>query len=86
MLVDARERVKLLLTSKLPDLHSLAQALIEHETLTSSDIDRVLLGEFPRATAAAAAAAARVGGEAAPLVPEASVSVSSPAAAAKDRL
>lgn len=45
MLVEARESVKALLTARLADLHALAGALIEHETLTSADIDAVLRGE-----------------------------------------
>ncbi|KAI8474800.1 MAG: peptidase family M41-domain-containing protein [Monoraphidium minutum] len=59
MLVEAREKVVRLLTEKLPDLHLLSRALLEHETLTSADIKKVLSGEAlgpPAAKLAAAAA------------------------------
>ena len=45
MLMDARTRVKQLLTERLADLHTLSRALLDHETLTSSEINRVLSGE-----------------------------------------
>jgi ATP-dependent metalloprotease len=44
MLVEARERVRTLLTDKLQDLHSLAGALLDRETLTSAEIHDVLAG------------------------------------------
>lgn len=61
MLVDARESVTALLHERQADLHSLAHALLDHETLTASDINRVLAGEslgdplVPRSTAGAPA-------------------------------
>lgn len=44
MLVEAREKVRGLLTDKLQDLHSLAGALLDKETLTASEIQAVLAG------------------------------------------
>jgi hypothetical protein len=44
MLVDARQGVMTLMTSRLPDLHALAGALLEHETLTADQIRDVLAG------------------------------------------
>jgi hypothetical protein len=45
MLVEARSTVKTLLTGRLEDLHRLAGALLEHETLTGAQIKAVLAGE-----------------------------------------
>jgi len=42
MLVGARAQVKALLTARMADLHLLAAALVEHETLTAEDIATVL--------------------------------------------
>jgi ATP-dependent metalloprotease len=44
MLVEARDRVRQLLTERLPDLHSLAGVLLDKETLTSAEIHAVLSG------------------------------------------
>jgi ATP-dependent Zn protease len=45
MLVDARARVVRLLNERLPELHALSRALLEHETLTAADIQKVVAGE-----------------------------------------
>jgi cell division protease FtsH len=45
MLMEARGTVKSLLTGRLEDLHRLAGALLEHETLTGAQIKAVLAGE-----------------------------------------
>ncbi len=45
MLQEARDGVVKLLTDKRADLHTLADALLSHETLTRTDIDKVLRGE-----------------------------------------
>eukprot|EP00197_Chlamydomonas_leiostraca_P003648 CAMPEP_0202861408 /NCGR_PEP_ID=MMETSP1391-20130828/2816_1 /ASSEMBLY_ACC=CAM_ASM_000867 /TAXON_ID=1034604 /ORGANISM="Chlamydomonas leiostraca, Strain SAG 11-49" /LENGTH=821 /DNA_ID=CAMNT_0049540795 /DNA_START=584 /DNA_END=3045 /DNA_ORIENTATION=+ len=44
MLTEARDSVRALLTARLPDLHALAGALMEHETLTSDQITSLLAG------------------------------------------
>jgi len=48
MLVEARTSVKALLTEKIKELHALADALMEYETLTQAEIEAVLRGELPR--------------------------------------
>jgi ATP-dependent metalloprotease len=45
MLVEARAKVVRLLNERLPELHTLSRALLEHETLTAADIKKVLAGE-----------------------------------------
>ncbi|GAX77639.1 hypothetical protein CEUSTIGMA_g5082.t1 [Chlamydomonas eustigma] len=45
LLVEAREDVKTLLTERMKELHSLATALIDRETLTKVEIEAVLRGE-----------------------------------------
>ncbi|KAJ9524515.1 hypothetical protein QJQ45_019587, partial [Haematococcus lacustris] len=45
MLVEARDGVRALLRSRLPELHCLAQALQERETLTAEQIREVMAGE-----------------------------------------
>ncbi len=42
---EGYQRAKSILTEKIDDLHRLAQGLLEYETLTGSDIKRVLAGE-----------------------------------------
>jgi cell division protease FtsH len=64
LLVGARERVSALLRERLADLQLLSRALMEHETLTSDDIAKVLAGErlAPRPAAAAAGGGGGGGG------------------------
>eukprot|EP00878_Enallax_costatus_P022593 GHUV01023984.1.p1 GENE.GHUV01023984.1~~GHUV01023984.1.p1 ORF type:complete len:120 (+),score=44.59 GHUV01023984.1:890-1249(+) len=45
LLVNARNQVKALLTDKLDQLHTLAGALLDYETLTKDQIKAVLAGE-----------------------------------------
>ncbi len=46
--MDAREGVKALISSRMADLHALAQALIDRETLTAEQIHTVLAtGQLP---------------------------------------
>jgi len=47
VLREAYDRVKTLLTTNQEQLHKLAAALLEHETLTAKDIEEVLDGTFP---------------------------------------
>lgn len=63
MLVEARGKVVALLNERLADLHLLSRALLEHETLTASDIKRVLAGErlAPPAASVALRGAAAAG-------------------------
>ena len=49
MCVEARARVSRLLSERIGELHTLARALLEHETLTAADIERVLKGLPPAA-------------------------------------
>ena len=49
-------------TSKEGDLHTLARALLEHETLTRDDIQQVLDGTFSKEPVAREAAEAEVEG------------------------
>uniref|UniRef100_A0A383WAE8 AAA+ ATPase domain-containing protein n=1 Tax=Tetradesmus obliquus TaxID=3088 RepID=A0A383WAE8_TETOB len=45
LLINARNQVKALLTEQLEQLHSVAAALLDHETLTAGQIKSVLAGE-----------------------------------------
>eukprot|EP00882_Tetradesmus_deserticola_P011814 GHRQ01012505.1.p1 GENE.GHRQ01012505.1~~GHRQ01012505.1.p1 ORF type:complete len:329 (+),score=195.39 GHRQ01012505.1:773-1759(+) len=45
LLISARSQVKSLLTEQLEQLHSVAAALLDHETLTAGQIKSVLAGE-----------------------------------------
>ena len=49
-------------TDREADLHTLARALLEHETLTKDDIQQVLDGTFSRVPVAREAAEAEVEG------------------------
>jgi cell division protease FtsH len=42
---EGYETAKRILTEKVDDLHSLAQGLLEYETLTGADIRKVIAGE-----------------------------------------
>jgi ATP-dependent metalloprotease len=45
VLTEAREGVKRLLSERLPELHAVAGALLDRETLTADDLDAVIRGE-----------------------------------------
>jgi len=71
------ERTRRILTERLDTLHAMAAALIEHETLSSEQIDDIMAGRAPRAAAprdpdrdgAAPARPSPVGGAIGPAVP-----------------
>lgn len=48
---DAEDRARSILTSKKDELHKLAHALVEHETLDSDEVKRVIKGEPIRSVA-----------------------------------
>ncbi|KAL3155675.1 hypothetical protein ABBQ32_012702 [Trebouxia sp. C0010 RCD-2024] len=62
MLREAYKRVTTLLTEREGELHTLARALLEHETLTRGDIQQVLDGTFTKVPVAREAAEAEVEG------------------------
>lgn len=62
MLREAYSRVTTLLTDREADLHTLARALLEHETLTRDEIQQVLDGTFSKVPVAREAAEAEVEG------------------------
>lgn len=62
MLREAYSRVTSLLTDREADLHTLARALLEHETLTKDEIQQVLDGTFSKVPVAREAAEAEVEG------------------------
>lgn len=59
---EARDRVAALLRSRERDLHRLAGALLEHETLTGEDVAAVLDGSFSKAPPVSGGGSGSVGG------------------------
>ena len=59
---EARDRVAALLKARERDLHRLAGALLEHETLTGEDVAAVLDGSFSKAPPVSGGGGSSVGG------------------------
>lgn len=59
---EARDRVAALLRARERDLHRLAGALLEHETLTGEDVAAVLDGSFSKAPPVPGSGGGGVGG------------------------
>ena len=47
MVSEAHQRAKIILEENMDTLHAMAQALLERETLTESDIDAIIAGHVP---------------------------------------